>query len=288
MGLFAKRSSNGYTALAEMQRIKMFGGTALLSQSQIVMMIINLQDAKRNLSSERYYRVEKMYSFYRKKKKCMALDMNGYYRECLSIISSFEIIAPYLLFDGEMSAQIEMRDQLRINALHTKGIRFPQSLQMMEEHRDEINCMDFDSIQIPEGKTAFQMVLPQVGLFVKFLQRIKQQVTPRIFITAFAICEYLRIYTGPVNENLATAYIAYLLEFLAKHDYPDREIDELMSYRQTIVYRLIHNAKPFATDAKIIETAKSIFIEEMPALKGYGHDLTQWIIEAMRVLRVRW
>lgn len=93
-------------AMADVQRIKN-GGTANLSISQIVCLIVNLQDAKKNLPKQQFEAVYFTFKQFRKQKEKMELTIEGYYRVASGIILLFNQIAPYEKYSG--MNQIETR-----------------------------------------------------------------------------------------------------------------------------------------------------------------------------------
>ena len=76
------------------------GGTAKLSMSQIVNLIINLPDANRNLSSDKYQEVLNIYNKFRKCNTKIQMDKEQYYATCRDIIKEFDKIAPYESYSG--------------------------------------------------------------------------------------------------------------------------------------------------------------------------------------------
>lgn len=94
MGIFSNAK-----AIADIQRIKN-GGTANLSPSQITNLLINLPDAKKNLTEQQfgavYYLYKEMNSITRK----MKLDIDGYYEQAANIIKMFDKLAPYEKYSG--------------------------------------------------------------------------------------------------------------------------------------------------------------------------------------------
>lgn len=71
MGLFSDLK-----AMNDLQQIK-HGGVGKLSLSQITCFIVNMPDAKKNLSAKEY---DSIYGLYKKLRKCTTKDGNGYER----------------------------------------------------------------------------------------------------------------------------------------------------------------------------------------------------------------
>ena len=90
---------SGVIAIKKVSKIKA-GGRATLSISDITNLIINLQDAKRNLSVEEFQAVHTLFSALQKARTKMELNLDGYCEEALTIIGIFNKIAPYELYSG--------------------------------------------------------------------------------------------------------------------------------------------------------------------------------------------
>lgn len=94
MGLFS-----GLKAMKKVEKIKA-GGKELLSIADITNLIINLPDAKRNLSSNQFSAVHSLFQYLQKCRTNMELDLTGYYEEAAIIIGIFNQIAPYEKYSG--------------------------------------------------------------------------------------------------------------------------------------------------------------------------------------------
>ena len=95
MGLFSN-----IRAMKDVQKIKA-GGTAKLSNEQIVNLIINLPDANRNLSPEQFRRVYALFQEISRDKEQREMTFSGYLDAATRIIDRFNAIAPYELYCGE-------------------------------------------------------------------------------------------------------------------------------------------------------------------------------------------
>ena len=108
MGLFSDLK-----AMNDLQRIK-HGGVGKLSLSQITCFIVNMSDAKKNLSAKEY---DAIYGLYKKLRKCttkMAMDMKGYTDTAVEIIKMFDKIAPYEKYSGANEIEISfMMNEIR-------------------------------------------------------------------------------------------------------------------------------------------------------------------------------
>ena len=98
MGLFSNAK-----AVKEVERIRKSGGTAKLSVSQIVNMVVNLPDASRNLSREQFKQVYALFSELNKDKNQMELTYDGYLKVASKIIGKFDEIAPFSQYCGDRS-----------------------------------------------------------------------------------------------------------------------------------------------------------------------------------------
>lgn len=111
MGLFSDLK-----AMNDLQRIK-HGGVGKLSLSQITCFIVNMLDAKKNLSAKEY---DSIYGLYKKLRKCttkMAMDMKGYTDTAVEIIKMFDKIAPYEKYSGANEIEISfMMNEIRSEA----------------------------------------------------------------------------------------------------------------------------------------------------------------------------
>lgn len=111
MGLFSDLK-----AMNDLQRIK-HGGVGKLSLSQITCFIVNMPDAKKNLSAKEY---DSIYGLYKKLRKCttkMAMDMKGYTDTAVEIIKMFDKIAPYEKYSGANEIEISfMMNEIRSEA----------------------------------------------------------------------------------------------------------------------------------------------------------------------------
>lgn len=111
MGLFSDLK-----AMNDLQQIK-HGGVGKLSLSQITCFIVNMPDAKKNLSAKEY---DSIYGLYKKLRKCttkMAMDMKGYTDTAVEITKMFDKIAPYEKYSGANEIEISfMMNEIRSEA----------------------------------------------------------------------------------------------------------------------------------------------------------------------------
>lgn len=100
-----------FQAISELKKLKK-GKMASLSMSQIVCLITNMTDAKRNLPQEQYKDVYALFQEYRKCNTKLPLTMDDYLEIAIRIIKSFDKIAPYEKYSGgnELEFSFMMQD----------------------------------------------------------------------------------------------------------------------------------------------------------------------------------
>ena len=89
-----------FGALGKLQKLKN-GQTVNMSYADVCNLIINLQDAKKNLNKKQFDEVFSLFTQLRKTATTKySVDLNGYYRMCEDIILRFDEIAPYEKYSG--------------------------------------------------------------------------------------------------------------------------------------------------------------------------------------------
>lgn len=73
---------------------------------EIASSMVNLMDARRNLTSEEYYYVCKLYETFENMNGTMHLDLYEYMGTCNAIISWFDFVAPYYKFCGNREMEV--------------------------------------------------------------------------------------------------------------------------------------------------------------------------------------
>lgn len=183
MGIF-----DDIKAIKDVQKLKS-GGHANLSISQIVNLIINLPDARKNLSVDQYNEVEKLYKKLRGCKTKLNLDLQGYYATAIDIIVKFDDIAAYEKYSGgnenEFTFLMDEIRSARTRAQESEDQEFietvTQSAFFMTE--DDVKnfirvsnlyqkagrdaawkelCIVADSIQEKDNPDIFEMVIAQI------------------------------------------------------------------------------------------------------------------------------
>lgn len=98
-------------AISDVQKIKS-GKIAELSISQITGLIVNMTEAKNNLSSEKFKEIYNLFLELRKCNTKIKMDQKAYIEMCIEIIQKFDVIAPYEKYSGgnEMEISFLMND----------------------------------------------------------------------------------------------------------------------------------------------------------------------------------
>ena len=91
--------------------LKNESATAFFSPSEIVSSIVNLLDARRNLTSDEYFHVSVVFETYRQIKEKLLLSKSGFVGLCNEIIAHLDLIAPYYKFCGTSKMNILMLEE---------------------------------------------------------------------------------------------------------------------------------------------------------------------------------
>ena len=164
-----------YRALSELKKLKK-GEIANLSISQIVNIIINLLDAKKNLSQEQYKNVHMLYNEYRKCNTKLQLTMNGYLNIAIKLIKSFDRIAPYEKYSGgnELEFSFMMQDiRSEVNSQNIKE-ELNNLVDMYGDSNDE-NINYF----VENGKISWDNAKAFVGILISYDRYGKEEAIRR-------------------------------------------------------------------------------------------------------------
>jgi len=164
-----------YRALSELKKLKK-GEIANLSMSQIVNAIINLSDAKKNLSQEQYKNVYMLYREYRKCNTKLQLTMNGYLNIAIKLIKSFDRIAPYEKYSGgnELEFSFMMQDiRSEVNSQNIKE-ELNNLVDMYGDSNDE-NINYF----VENGKISWDNAKAFVGILISYDRYGKEEAIRR-------------------------------------------------------------------------------------------------------------
>ena len=114
--------------------------TADFTLSEIVSAIVNLLDAKKELTKEEYNYVLYVYDAFNKIKDKKTLNKNGFIRLCDNIMAHFDLVAPYYKFCGDSKMKLlalfdseKNRYRTRAKILLEKGAVFGD--EWMELHK---------------------------------------------------------------------------------------------------------------------------------------------------------
>lgn len=118
------RSSNSVKGALAVQKLKTPGATAKLSFSQVVFIISNMEDAKKNLTADEYEQFKNLFQGFRSSDDLIKVDLDGYHTMCSKIIDTYEKYFPYMLVDGNVSMNLKPQDQLRIRKLYQDGFSY--------------------------------------------------------------------------------------------------------------------------------------------------------------------
>ena len=86
---------------------KTFGSTANFTLAEISNTLVNLWNAKNNLTEEEFYCVCEIYETYKQQKKKLCLDVYSFVDICSDIMANFDLVAPYYKFCGNDTLQLE-------------------------------------------------------------------------------------------------------------------------------------------------------------------------------------
>lgn len=100
------------------------GGTRPVSPATVASCITNLFDARKNLESNKYAEIKRIFERYQAMTEKKPMNLAGYMDVSLRIIEEYEKVAPYYLFDGNVSADLSEADIDRIRTEWENGARF--------------------------------------------------------------------------------------------------------------------------------------------------------------------
>ncbi len=243
------RNSNALKAMIEIQKIKDNGGKANISLSQVVCLICNSPDAKRNLNAEEYAIYNRIFSDYRRQSKCKTIDYQGYIDMCTIIIDSFEKHFPYLLIDGEHSKNLELRDQIKIRKLFNDGIKFKEALFKYENEYDSIpRFVDYDPIEQPKAKRIYTIMGEYVSTIVSQVLKTKADTSLLGKLLGALDAIYLLTFNqiSAINQNEEAAITMYTMIDLGIYGCSDAQINSIMEIRKEIAasYLINRASKP--------------------------------------------
>lgn len=272
------RSSNAVKAMNDVQRIKLQGGTANLSFSQIVCLICNTSDAQSNLSQEEFKQFRAVFDSFRKMTKCATVDLEGYLDMCKVIIDTFEKYFPYLLVDGEHSESLELRNQIKIRKLYADGYKFEDALLKYENEFDSIPpYSDYDPVKDPLAKLVFTEMVGFISDFVIRYLFSKATISDFGILTGVADAVFLvngERYLKVLNttENAVTMYT--MLSF-AINGYSDAQIDKIMKKRREIAAKYYQEFRSLPNDQMFQALSQDLVAEFIKT----NHEINEWAVK---------
>ncbi len=90
-----------FGSLFKLMKIQL-GGEAFISRSEIVDTLINLPDAKRNLTDDQFNKVKELYDDIFRDKTKSKMRLRDYELEKIIMRDNFNTLAPINLYDGEL------------------------------------------------------------------------------------------------------------------------------------------------------------------------------------------
>lgn len=159
------------SSVKKMQR----GETVKLSMAQVSSLIINLIDAKKNLSPKQYNEVFELLKKYQGCKTKLSMDLNGYYETCIEIILKFDAIAPYEKYSGndEFETSLLMEDIKAMKNDVINNDNFGYNNFQIEELGKYIYSESNESINIEESKSLAKIMITSNGDKEKILSEFK-------------------------------------------------------------------------------------------------------------------
>lgn len=262
MGIFSRnKSGNSAYAKTAIKKLNASGGTVSLSRQQIVRAIADMQDAKKYLSSDEFKKVEALFSQFSTQNASETMDKDGYNNIRMVMIGQFDAVAPYLLFDGENSKNLQLYEQMQIRGLHSKGVPYDDAVRILKSDRGSIeHYYDYD----PIGDMAIRKIA--AVMYKKSVEYYRNNISGEKKNRNECLGYILGLY-GIINKALGNAeqvqeqnIIFYLIIFLAADHMPDADITKVMQNRKEIyIYCLKKVYKPGMEIQKLIDQLGNMF-----------------------------
>lgn len=149
-------------AVNGVQLIK-YGATVKLSTAQLANILVNLPDAKINLSEKDYDLLVSLYQRMRKDVEKIPMNYEKYLENSLGIIRAFDLVAPYEKYSGTSEHEVSVlmegvygKNHKRIRELHRELFWQQQALCEIEENL-KINTREYkDALTDAEVKSLVQ------------------------------------------------------------------------------------------------------------------------------------
>ena len=293
-----RRKSDPMQASADVQRITQGGGTASLSYSQVILLIVNSEDAKKNLTEKEYFAFQQIVLAFRQQTKCIKVDSAGYYKMCFTIITECERYFPYMLVDGNHSSNLEFYQELQIRKLHSEGLSFEDAMWKYEKENDRIEPYEeYDPINKPHEKhIATEMIqfalkiwrrhktvlfYSEIGTFLGYADVIYRMLgksyVPNITNEAQIIKDYIRIalaahYIGDSDIRWTFNYMKDTSDELYEEN-AEKDNNELLSSIEDH-YEIIHEINYDSDDDELSADCKAFH----DALTTFNAHLSTYVI----------
>ena len=102
-----------FTYYTKVKKIsKSLTATAYFTPSEIVSAIVNLLEAKKNLTPKEYFYVSVVFDKFNNSKNKLLLNQESFLDLCNDIIAHFDLIAPYYMFCGNQNLQVEQQTEI--------------------------------------------------------------------------------------------------------------------------------------------------------------------------------
>lgn len=207
MGLFSN-----VRAISLVEKIKN-GSTENITLAQITNLIINLPDAKNNLTKDQFKAVYKLYNDFQNCNSKIAMDLDGYYYNCVKIIKKFDAIAPYEKYSGGNELEFSfLMDEIRENKTSNK--------EFAEKNKKTANdyLTNFNFIEV-------DMMINQFSDFLALQNKSKNQ--PSLFLET-----ELPFYHNGWKDTLKKAtkiWVAYYVLWGKTQEYIEQRINLMQS-----------------------------------------------------------
>ena len=157
-----KEFKSGMGAVEAVQRIK-HGATVKLSIAQITNLLVNLPDAKHNLSEKDFNLLFSMYQRMIKEVKKIPMNYEKYVEKSMIVIKAFDTIAPYEKYSGSTEHEVSVlmegvygKNHKRIRELHRELFWQEQALREIEEKLKTYTKKYKDALTDAEVKSMVQ------------------------------------------------------------------------------------------------------------------------------------
>lgn len=163
--------TNIFSIMNKIEKLKQ-GISVKISDSEIVSIIINLSDAKKNLDQLSYIDLYSVYKNFSKETIKVEYDFESYKTRCKEIIESFEIVAPYEAYNGEESIDFK-RKLINVSPQQFILLFYKTIFQDFTFSYILKNC-DTENKNNELGRCDFFAIKNSVSLLSMFLPKIRE------------------------------------------------------------------------------------------------------------------